>query len=91
MEFHTEHARGYVHSVNHCGDQERHHAKRIGQQVLSISDLAEVPKQRGIQDKSGDETWTIDTRDRRGTHMKQPIKDSSDEMPVAKDSFVAGR
>jgi hypothetical protein len=62
--------------VNYHSDQKRHHAKRIGQQALSISNLAEVPKQRGIQDKSSDEAWAIDTKECGCAHMEQAIQDT---------------
>jgi hypothetical protein len=76
LELYTEHARGYVHSVNRYGDQERHRSNCIGQQALSISNLTEVPEQWGIQDKSCDEAWAIDARERRGAHMEQSIQDT---------------
>src|SRR5439155_8383571 len=72
----TEHARGYLRSVNHQSDQERHHAKCIGQQAVSIGNLTEVPEQWGIQDKSSDEAWAIDTRECGCAHMEQAIQDT---------------
>ena len=70
LELQAEDAHSYV-RVNYHSDQERRQAQRIGPQALSMSNLAEVPKQRRIQDRSSDEARTIHTRERRGAHMEQ--------------------
>jgi hypothetical protein len=68
LELQAEDAHSYVHSVNYHRDQERHQAQRIAQQALSMSNLAEVSKQRRTQHKSSDEARTAHTRERRGPH-----------------------
>jgi len=88
LELYTEHARGYLRSVNHQSDQERHHAKCIGQQAVSIGNLTEVPEQWGIQDKSSDEAWAIDTRE-CGCAWNKPFRTLSEKQRAKKRKTTA--
>lgn len=54
-----------------------------------MSNLAELPKQRGMQHESSDKAWAIDTREHRGAQMEQAIQDTLGKQRAKKRKTTA--